>query len=103
VLPSDTEGLPLSVLEAMAVGLPIIASRVGGLPELVDDGKEGILVTPGDSEGLAEAIQRVIQDPLLRARLGQSARIRARGEFSLCATVQNYDRVYRQVLDAKGA
>ena len=103
VLPSDTEGLPLSVLEAMAAGLPIIATRVGGLPELVDDGKEGILVTPGDAQGLAEAIERMSQDPLLRATLGQSAKTRAGGEFSLSATVQNYDQVYRQVLDAKGA
>jgi glycosyltransferase involved in cell wall biosynthesis len=103
VLPSDAEGLPLSVLEAMAAGLPIIATRVGGIPELVDDGEQGVLVTPGDSEGLAGAIERVIQDPSLRARLGQSARTRARGEFSLSVTVQNYDRVYRQALAAKGA
>ena len=98
VLPSDTEGLPLSVLEAMAHGLPIVASRVGGIPELIGHNEQGILVPPGDSGALAAAIQSLADDPLLRRRLGDAARARAGGEFSLSTTVRNYDRLYRRAM-----
>ena len=83
VLPSDTEGLPLSVLEAMAHGLPIVASRVGGIPELIEHDEHGLLVPPGDPPALAEAIRTLSADPLLGRRLGDAARARASGEFSL--------------------
>lgn len=98
VLPSDTEGLPLSVLEAMAHGLPIVASNVGGIPELIDHDKEGLLIPPADPTALAAAIQRLAGDPALRQRLGEAARARAGGEFSLSTTVRNYDRLYRQAI-----
>jgi L-malate glycosyltransferase len=100
VLPSDTEGLPLSVLEAMAHGLPIIASRVGGIPELVEHMEQGLLVPPGDPPALANAIRRIVEDRPLRRRLADAARTRVNTEFSLVNTVQNYDLLYRAALSA---
>jgi glycosyltransferase involved in cell wall biosynthesis len=78
VLPSPSEGLPNAVLEAMAAGLPAIAFRVGGIPEIIDDGKNGVLVEPGDVPGLARAIERVAGDWQWRERAGTKAHRRAR-------------------------
>jgi glycosyltransferase involved in cell wall biosynthesis len=74
VLPSHREGLPLAVLEAMAHGRPVVATRVGGIPELVEDGVTGYLVEPGDREGLRAALERLLADPALRRRMGAAAR-----------------------------
>lgn len=98
VLPSDTEGLPLSVLEAMAHELPIVASRVGGIPEIIETNEQGLLVPPGDPAALAEAIRRVVEDPALRRSLAAAARTRVNTEFSIAKTVENYDRLYRTAL-----
>ena len=98
VLPSDTEGLPLSVLEAMAHGLPIVASKVGGIPELIEHNEHGLLVPPGDPAALAAAIRSLSDDPSLRRRLGNAARARASGEYSLSTTVRNYDQLYRRAI-----
>ena len=74
VLPSHTEGLPRVVLEAQATGTPVIATRVGGVPEVVDDGATGLLVEARDPAGLAAAIDRIADDPDLRARLAEAGR-----------------------------
>ena len=68
--------MPNAVMEAMAAGLPIVAFRVGGIPEIVEDGVTGILVDPGDVQGLAEAIARVAADPQWRVAAGAAARRR---------------------------
>jgi glycosyltransferase involved in cell wall biosynthesis len=81
-LPSHAEGLPLVVLEAMAQGRPVVATAVDGTPELVVDGETGILVRPGDVEGLARALERVLADPDEAARLGAAGRKRALEQFS---------------------
>jgi glycosyltransferase involved in cell wall biosynthesis len=83
VLSSRSEGLPVSVLEAMAAELPVVASRVGGLRELVVDDETGFLVTPGSSRDLAAALERLIKDPDLRRRMGAVGRVRAETEFNL--------------------
>ena len=74
VLPSFTEGLPVAMMEAMAHGMPIVATRVGGVPEIVHDRVSGLLVPPGDAEALCQALGRVAGDAGLRARLGAGAR-----------------------------
>ena len=82
-LASSSEGMPVSVLEAMAAGLPVVASRVGGLAEQVVEGETGVLVEPGDPEDLARALDRLVADIELRRRLGAAGRARAEQAFDL--------------------
>jgi glycogen synthase len=94
VLPSHREGLPLCVLEAMAHGRPVVASAVGGIPELVEDGVTGFLVPPGDVSALRAALERLLADPVQRRRMGREARRRvaarcARGRVAE-ATIEAY-------------
>jgi glycosyltransferase involved in cell wall biosynthesis len=96
VLSSDSEGLPMSVLEAMAAGLPVVASAVGGVPEAVRDGETGTLVPPGDSAALAHALRRLVSDPALRDRLGEAGRRRVEREFSLERFEREHLDLYRK-------
>ena len=84
----------MSVLEAMAHGLPVIASRVGGIPEVIEHDRQGLLIPPADAGALAGAIGELIADPALRRRLGDAARERVHRDFSLDATLRQYDRLY---------
>jgi glycosyltransferase involved in cell wall biosynthesis len=95
VLPSHREGLPLCVLEAMAHGRPVVATPVGGIPQLVEDGRTGFLVPAGDPVALRDALLRLLADGELRSRLGSAARERVAG---ICS----WDRVTEQTLDAYG-
>jgi glycosyltransferase involved in cell wall biosynthesis len=97
VLPSRSEGLPVSLLEAMALGRPVVATHVGGIPEVLRHGVEGLLVPPADPEALAEAILALLADPDRRERLGAAARAGARGRFSMTAMTRAVELVYRQV------
>jgi L-malate glycosyltransferase len=97
VLSSLSEGLSLTLLEAEAAGLPIVATQVGGNPEVVDDGKSGILVPSGEPVALADALARLLQDPTLRARMGATGRDIYRGQFTLDSMVRGYQRLYRRL------
>jgi glycosyltransferase involved in cell wall biosynthesis len=97
VLPSYNEGLPMSVLEAMAHGLPVVSTPVGGIPEAVRDGVEGFLVTPGDVEGLVDRIGRLLADPALRERMGDAARARAEAAFGAPGIVERWVALYGEL------
>jgi glycosyltransferase involved in cell wall biosynthesis len=97
VLPSLSEGLPVALLEAMAWGRAIVATRVGGVPDVVADGVEARIVPPGDSQALADAIRGLMHDPAERQRLGQAARQRALSlnEDEVCGRL---DTLYRELV-----
>lgn len=96
ILPSIYEGLPNVVLEAMAVGTPVIAAGVSGVPEIVDDGKTGLIVPPGESAPLREAIERLLRDEDLRAALASGALSKA-GEFEMKKMVASYEGLLREI------
>ncbi len=102
VLASDTEGLPVALLEAMATGLPVIATRVGGVPELVEDGVNGFLVPPGDPGELASAIEKLVCDAELRQRMGAAGRQKAVRQFSIQTAARKHEELYRALLDNHG-
>jgi glycosyltransferase involved in cell wall biosynthesis len=92
-LSSMHEGAPLTVLEAMAVGLPVMSTDCGALRDMVADGHEGFLVPVGDHAAFAERLARLADDPQLRARMGRQARERAEREYSIDRTVDGYQRL----------
>jgi glycosyltransferase involved in cell wall biosynthesis len=100
VLPSLWEGLPLAVLEAMAAGLPVIASEVNGIPEAVSDGETGLLVPRGEAIPLASAITRLAADGSERTRMGEAGRRRYDEEFTSAAMVERTEAAYRRALAA---
>jgi glycosyltransferase involved in cell wall biosynthesis len=93
-LPSLDEGLPLVLLEAMAQGKPVVASAVGGTPELVVDGETGVLVPPGDVDALVDALASVLGDPERARRLGEAGRARVREKFSADAAAEKILDLY---------
>ena len=97
VLPSLEETLPLAILEAMASGLPVVATTVGGIPECVVDGQTGRLVPPGNSARLAEALSELLLDDELRRRWGAAGRERIRQHFSRASQVTRWEEVFRRV------
>jgi glycosyltransferase involved in cell wall biosynthesis len=94
VLPSRGDNAPMSILEAMACGLPVVSTRVGGIPELVSNGETGLLVPPDDPAALAAAIETLTSNPDLRARLGARGAARVSEEFSIESAVQATVDVY---------
>jgi glycosyltransferase involved in cell wall biosynthesis len=103
VMPSLWEGLPMALLEAMVAGNAIVASATGGIPEAVRDGRDGLLVPPGDPVALSLALRRLLDDPAHGAPLGASARARARQEFTVQVMAARYESVYRDALAPSGA
>ncbi|WP_420143855.1 glycosyltransferase family 4 protein [Sphingobium sp.] len=94
-LPSYNEGLPMSVLEAMAEGLPVVTSHAGGLPELIENGRNGLLVAAGDREGLATALGRLLDDGALRRDMGDAARDRIAQGYSDKVILPQLAAIYR--------
>jgi glycosyltransferase involved in cell wall biosynthesis len=103
ILSSVTEGLPLTVLEAMACGLPVVATRVGGTPEAVVDGTTGVLVPPGEPAALAEAILRIAADDELARRMGAAGRRRAEANSDVRTMVGRYESLYQEILGRERA
>jgi glycosyltransferase involved in cell wall biosynthesis len=100
VLASHWEGLPVALIEAMSAGKPIVASRVGGNPELVADGDNGLIVPPADADQLAEALIRLARDAGLRERMGRASRQRFEsGEFSPAAVVDKTLSAYQMAME----
>ena len=102
VLPSLYEGLPIAMLEAMALGRPVVASRVGGVPEAIDDEVDGLLIDPLDPAQLAEKILTLFHNPELRRRLSANAAQKVRDQFSVKRMVKSTEAIYSSVLAEKG-
>jgi L-malate glycosyltransferase len=94
---SESESFCLSILEAMWFGCPSVATAVGGIPEVVESGRSGVLVPAGDADGLARAVELLLRDPVWRTALGRAARERARSLFSADRAVPKYEALYRRV------
>ena len=97
-VPSLSEGSPLVTLEAMAAGVPVVASNVGGIPDQIRHREEGLLVPPGDAKSLADAILELLRDPARARALGEAARRRATSEFAHETMVARVESVYRSAL-----
>lgn len=97
VLSSLFEGLPRAIMEAMAASLPVVATDVGGISELVEDGVTGILVPPGDCEAMASGIKNLLQDSDLRERMGASGLKKIKEEFSFEEMVHQMEKIYTQI------
>ncbi|MFQ5599794.1 MAG: glycosyltransferase, partial [Candidatus Krumholzibacteriia bacterium] len=91
VLPSRAEGMPLVVLEAMALGVPTLATAVAGPPEVIEDGTSGLLVPPDDVRALTAALERLADSPELRSRLGGAGARRTATHFSLEVMMRGFD------------
>jgi N-acetyl-alpha-D-glucosaminyl L-malate synthase BshA len=94
---SESESFCLSILEAMCFGCPSVASRIGGIPEVIEDQVSGILVPFGEVDQHVQAVENLIQNPAVRIALGQAARKRARARFSVATIVPRYEALYRRV------
>ena len=98
VLPSLSEGIPMALLEAMAASRPIVASRVGGIPEIIEDGVDGYLVEPMDVDNLAERCRRLIESPDAARKMSEQGRKRVEREFSATAMADRVVSVYKELL-----
>lgn len=98
VHPSRSEGLSNTILEGMAEGLPVVATNVGGTPELITDGKTGLLVPPDQPALLADRIRQLLVNPSLRARLGKAGLEQVRDRCSLASITAHYEHIYRSVV-----
>ncbi len=97
--PSFQENAPLTIAEAMAAGVPVVAARVGGIPEMVEDGRTGLLVDPHDSDGIFEAVSKILSDQKLAQSMGKRAKEAAGGRFKALAVCEKTLQAYREVLE----
>lgn len=102
VLPSLSEGMSNTLLEAMAAGVPVVASDVGGNGEIVRDGETGLLFASGDEGGLAAHLETLVADPARRAGMGRTGYERVMREFSMAAMIRKYEALYERVAHAEG-
>jgi len=103
VLPSrDREGLGIAIIEAMATGLPVVGTDLGGIPEVIEDGENGFLVSPGNSGQLAEALKKLIDDREMRKDMGYRGRKRFEEKFTLQRMIRQIEELYDYLLEKKG-
>ena len=100
-LPSLSEGMPLALLEAMAARVPPVATRVGGVHEVIEHGYTGLLVRPGDSGGLAESIVTLLDNPTLARKIGESAQQLVTTRYSLKRMLTTYQDIYSELTDTR--
>jgi glycosyltransferase involved in cell wall biosynthesis len=97
VLPSHMENMPMVIIEAMAAGLPVVASAVGGIPDIIEHGKDGLLVQRGDVDGLADAIAMLLGDQTMRNRMGQNARQKYEHSYSVESIIPLMEAMYYEL------
>ncbi len=102
LLPSANEGTPVVAIEALASERPVVATRVGGVPDVVDDGEDGFLVEVGDIPALADRLEQLARDPELRARMGKAGRERVVPRYRVERLVDDVDTLYRELLTEQG-
>lgn len=102
VLPSFAEGVPVALMEAMSMEIPCVSTRITGIPELIRDGQDGILVAPSDFNELADALQRLLEAPELRESLGRAGRLRVVEKYNLRPNVERLGVIFRRRLAAGG-
>jgi len=100
VLPSANEGTPVSAIEALAAGRPVVATHVGGVPDVVQEGDDGFLVELGATDDLADRLARLARDPQLRERMGRAGREHVLPRYAVARLVDDIDRLYRSLLSA---
>ena len=98
VLPSANEGTPVVAIEALAAGCPVVATRVGGVPDVVEDGMTGYLVKPRDTQALADRLEQLARDPELRRTLGVAGKERVRHRYAVERLIADTDELYRSLL-----
>jgi glycosyltransferase involved in cell wall biosynthesis len=102
-LTSKNEGTPVAIIEALAAGRAVVATRVGGVPDVIQDGQTGLLVPPGDPIALAGALERMAREPALRARLAAAGRRSVADRFGRQRLVRDIDALYQRLLKKRMA
>jgi glycosyltransferase involved in cell wall biosynthesis len=100
ILASEAEAFGLVLTEALSLGTPIVATRVGGIPEIVDDGRDWLLVPPSDPDALAAAVVRLLRDDDLRKRFAEAGREKVANHFRFESMVRRYEQVYQEAAPA---
>ena len=101
MLPSANEGTPVSVIESLAAGCPVVATRVGGVPDVVNENEDGFLVEMGDVEALGDRLADLARDPELRRQMGEAGRSRILQRYAVDRLIGDVDELYRTLLETK--